>query len=93
MNAACIQSEEIEKEIKQLNKKLDKAHDLKDRLSTTQKQLTLAKQNAFEACDELNRKSYHNLTPTPINWRKQKIDLVEKLSNYQTAIYSMHLTV
>ena len=54
MNAACIQSEKMEEEIKQLNKKLDKAHDLQDRLSTTQKQLTLARQDALEAYDKLS---------------------------------------
>ena len=43
MNAACVQSEKMEEEIKQLNKKLDKAHDFQDRFSTTQEQLTLAK--------------------------------------------------
>ena len=67
MNAACIQSKEMEEKTRQLNKKLDKAHDFQDRLSTTQKQLTLAKQDAFEARDKLNWKSYHDPTPTPIN--------------------------
>ena len=80
MNAACIQSEKMEKEIKQLNKNLNKAHDLQDKLSTTQEQLTLAKQDSFEACDELNRKSYYNPISIPVNWRKQRIDPAERLS-------------
>ena len=67
MNAADIQSEEMEEEIRQLNKKLDEAHDLYNRLSTTQKQLILAKQDAFKACDKLNQKSYHNLTFISVN--------------------------
>ena len=37
INAACIQSEKIEEKIRQLNKKLDKIHDLQNRLSTIQK--------------------------------------------------------
>ena len=81
MNAAYIQSEEIEKEIRQLNKKLDKAYDLQDRLSTTQKQLTLARQDAFEACDKLNWKSYYDPTPTPINWKKWEVNSTERLSS------------
>ena len=51
MNATCIQSEEIEKKIIQLNKKLHRAH----------KQLTLVRQNALKALDKLNQKSHHNL--------------------------------
>ena len=70
MNVACIQSEEIKEKIRQLNKKLDKAHDLQDRLATTQKYLTLARQNAFKIRDKLNQKSYHNPTLTLVNWRK-----------------------
>ena len=80
MNAACIQSKEIKKEIRQLNKKLDKAHDLQNRLSTTQKQLILTKQNAFKAHDKLNQKSYHDLILTFVNWKKQEIDHAKRLS-------------
>ena len=80
MNAACIQSEEIEKKIRQLNKKLNKAHDLQDKLSTTQEQLTLVKQDAFEVCDKLTRKSYYDPTFTSINQRKQGVDPTKRLS-------------
>ena len=80
MNAACIQSEKMEEEIRQLNKKLNKAYDLQDMLSTIQEQLTLARQDVFEAHNELNWKSYHNLIPTPINWRKQRVNPIERLS-------------
>ena len=73
MNAACIQSEEMEEEIRRLTKKLDETQDL-------QEQLTLARQDAFEARDELNRKSYHDPTPTPVNWRKRGVDPAERLS-------------
>ena len=81
MNAACIQSEKMKEEIRQLNKKLDKAYNLQDRLSTTQKQLTLIKQNIIEAHDKLNWKSYHNPIPTPVNWKKQEVNPTKKLSN------------
>ena len=43
MNAASIQSEKMKEEIIQLNKKLDKSYILQDRLSRTQKQLSLIK--------------------------------------------------
>ena len=47
INTACIQSEKMEEKIRKLTKKLDKAQNL-------QEQLTLARQNAFEAHDKLN---------------------------------------
>ena len=80
MNVVYIQSEEIEKEIRQLNKKLDKAHNLQNRLLTTQEQFILARQNAFEVRDKLNKKLYHNLTFTSVNWRKQGVDPAKRLS-------------
>ena len=67
MNTTYIQSEEIEQEIKQLNKKMDKAYDLQNRLSTTQKQLTLARQDVFEAYDKLSWKTYPNPALIPVN--------------------------
>ena len=73
MNAACIQSEEMEEKIRRLIKKLNKAQDL-------QEQLTLVRQDAFEAHDKLNRKLYHDPTPTPINWRKQDVNSTERFS-------------
>ena len=80
MNAACIQSEKIEEEITQINKKLNKVQDFQDRLSIIQEQLTLVKQDTFEVRDKLNWKSHHDLTPTSINRRKQGINPVKRLS-------------
>ena len=48
MNTASIQSEKIKKKIEQLNKKLYKVYNLQYKLSETQKQLFLAKQNTLE---------------------------------------------
>ena len=56
INVACIQSEEMEEEIQQLNKKLDKAYDLQDKFSTIQKQLILVRQDVFKTHDKLNWK-------------------------------------
>ena len=65
MNAASIQSKKMEKEIIQLNKKLDKYQDLQNKISEIQKQLILAKQNTLKVHDKLNHeinnwKTHHN---------------------------------
>ena len=54
MNVASIQFKKIEKKITQLNKKLNKIDNLQYRLSKTQKQFTLMRQNALKIDDKLN---------------------------------------